>query len=139
MSEDRTQQLPDDGLRQILARFDSMDVRFNSLDARLTALEDKVDRRLQETRPIWEQVLDRLTGVEERLTKVEERLTGVEERLAKVEERLTGVETRLGKVEDEVYGLNRKVRVFSVDIVKLQDKDDDLEERLKRMETEHTL
>lgn len=132
MSEDTTRQLPDDALSQILARFDSM-------DARLMALEDKVDRRLQETRPIWEQVLDRLTAVEERLTKVEERLTGVEERLTKVEERLTGVETRLGKVEDEVYGLHRKVRIFNVDIVKLQDKDDDLEERLKRIETEHTV
>ena len=48
------------------------------------------------------------------------------------------METRLGKVEDEVYGLNRKVRVFSVDIVKLQDKDDDLEERLNRIEAEHS-
>ena len=108
MSEDVTQHLPNDALRQILARFDS-------LDARLTALEEKVDRRLQETRPIWEQVLVRLTGVEERLTKIE---------------------VRLGRVEEEVYGLNRKVRIFSVDITKLQDKDDDLEERLKRMEAE---
>jgi len=108
MSEDVTQHLPNDALIQILARFDS-------LDARLTALEEKVDRRLQETRPIWEQVLVRLTGVEERLTKIE---------------------VRLGRVEEEVYGLNRKVRIFSVDITKLQDKDDDLEERLKRMEAE---
>jgi uncharacterized coiled-coil protein SlyX len=118
MSEETTRQLPDDALRQILARFDSMDARFDSLETRLTALEDKVDHRLQETRPIWEQVLARLTAVEERLT---------------------GVETRLGKVEDEVYGLGRKVRIFSVDISKLQDKDDDLEERLKKMETEHTV
>jgi septal ring factor EnvC (AmiA/AmiB activator) len=110
MSEDTTQQLPHDALRQILARFDS-------LDARLTALEEKVDRRLQETRPIWEQVLVRLTAIEERLTSVE---------------------TRLGRVEEEVYGLNRKVRIFSIDIVKLQDKDDDLEERLKQMEAERT-
>lgn len=102
------------------------------MDARLTAPEDKVERRLHDTRPIWEQVLERLTAVEERLTKVEERLAGVEERL-------TGVEARLGKVEDEVYGLHCKVRVFSIDIVKLQDKDDDLEERLKRIETEHTI
>jgi hypothetical protein len=28
--------------------------RFDALDARIAALEDKVDRRLQETRPIWE-------------------------------------------------------------------------------------
>jgi chromosome segregation ATPase len=139
MSEDTTRNLPNGDLGEVLSIL-------RSIDTRLTTLEDKVERRLQDTRPIWEQVLTRLTAVEERLTKVEERLinieerlTNVEQRLTKVEERLTGVETRLGKVEDEVYGLHRKVRIFSVDIVKLQDKDDDLEERLKRMETEHTI
>jgi chromosome segregation ATPase len=139
MSEDTTQRLPGGDLGEILSLLRSIDGRLTTVETRLTALEDKVDRRLHDTRPIWEQVLTRLTAVEERLTKVEERLTSVEGRLTKVEERLTGVETRLGKVEDEVYGLNRKVRIFSVDIVKLQDKDDDLEERLKRMEAEHTL
>jgi chromosome segregation ATPase len=57
MSEDPTQNLPQNGLRQILARLDS-------IDARLTTLEEKVDRRLQETRPIWEQVLARLDSLE---------------------------------------------------------------------------
>jgi hypothetical protein len=57
MSEEPTQNLPQDGVRQILARFDSM-------DERLTTLEDRVDRRLQETRPIWEQVLARLGNLE---------------------------------------------------------------------------
>ena len=125
MGGDTTQPLPGGDLGEVL-------FILRSMNTRLTALEDKVERRLQDTRPLWEQVLERLTAIEERLTKVEERLT-------KVEERLTGVETRLGRVEEEVYGLSRKVRIFSVDIVKLQDKDDDLEERLKRIETEHTV
>jgi hypothetical protein len=42
MSEEITQQLPNDLLKLILARLDT--------------LEEKVDRRLQETRPIWESV-----------------------------------------------------------------------------------
>jgi hypothetical protein len=42
MSEEITQQLPNDILKLILARLDG--------------LEEKVDRRLQETRPIWESV-----------------------------------------------------------------------------------
>jgi hypothetical protein len=42
MSEETTQQLPYDALKVILARLDG--------------LEEKVDRRLQETRPIWESV-----------------------------------------------------------------------------------
>jgi DNA repair exonuclease SbcCD ATPase subunit len=95
MSEDRTQQLPDDGVRLLLARFDL-------LDTRLTELEDKVDRRLQETRPIWEQVLDRLTKVE----------------------------TRFGKVEDEVFWLGRNFRNWTRDVLKLQEKYEDLEERI---------
>lgn len=57
MSEETTQNLPNDGLQQILARLDS-------IGARLTTLENKVDRRLQETRPIWEQVLARLDNLE---------------------------------------------------------------------------
>jgi len=31
-----------------------------TFDARLTAIEEKVDRRLQETRPIWEAVQDQI-------------------------------------------------------------------------------
>ena len=57
MSEEFTQPLPQDGVRLILARLDS-------IDSRLTTLEDKVDRRLQETRPVWEQVLARLDSLE---------------------------------------------------------------------------
>ena len=71
MSEDPTQNLPQDGLRQILARLDSIDSRLSNVEnrlsnveGRLSALEDKVDRRLQETRPIWEQVLTRLDSLE---------------------------------------------------------------------------
>ncbi|MFL6283308.1 MAG: hypothetical protein ACJ74Q_09230 [Pyrinomonadaceae bacterium] len=124
MSEDVTQHLSNDALRQILARFDAM-------DARLTVLEDKVDRRLQETRPIWEQVLVRLTNVEERLTNVEQELVGVKRGLTKVE-------TRLEKVEDEVDGLGRKFSIFNKDILKLQDRQNDLKDRLDRIDSQHT-
>jgi len=123
MSEETTQNLRQGDLGEVLSILRSM-------DARLTALEDTVERRLHDTRPIWEQVLVRLTAVEERLTKVEEKLTAVEERLTKVE-------LRLGKVEDEVDNLGRKFRVFNRDILKLQNSDDDLTERMDRIETEH--
>ena len=67
MSEEPTQNLPQDGVRLILARLDAM-------DSRLSALEDKVDRRLQETRPIWEQVLVRLERLEGEMTGLREDL-----------------------------------------------------------------
>ena len=78
MSEETTQPLPNDILKLIGARFDSMDKRLDSidsnvrsLDGRLTAVEEKVDRRLQETRPIWEGVLAELKEMNKRLTAVE--------------------------------------------------------------------
>ena len=66
MSEDPTQNLPDGRSleERIFARFDAMDARLDKMDAhlnkideRLTTLEDRVDRRLKETRPIWERAL----------------------------------------------------------------------------------
>ena len=62
--------------------FDALDARINNfesrieakvdaLDGRLTTLEEKVDTRLRETRLLWEAVLARLTGVEERLGSLE--------------------------------------------------------------------
>jgi chromosome segregation ATPase len=67
MSEETTQNLPNGNgdLRRILARLDS-------IDTRLATLEEKVDRRLQETRPIWESVLEQLKEVNTRLTRVED-------------------------------------------------------------------
>jgi predicted nuclease with TOPRIM domain len=48
-----------------------MEAQLNSTDTRLTSLEERVDRRLQETRPIWESVLAQLKEVNTRLTRVE--------------------------------------------------------------------
>ena len=103
MSGDVTQQLPDGDMKQVLALL-------NSINERLTALEEKVDRRLQETRPIWEQVL----------------------------ERLTKIETRLGKIEDEVFWLRRKFRNWAGDLAKLEEKYDDLEERFEESDSERS-
>lgn len=78
MSEDRTVDMDGRSFEErVFARFDALDARFNEIDSRLTALEDKVDRRLKETRPIWEQVLSRLDKVEERLGEVDDSLRNV--------------------------------------------------------------
>jgi archaellum component FlaC len=88
MSEETTQNLPQDNLGLILVRLDSIDSRLGNIEGRLSnvedrltnvenrlsnvenrlsTLEDKVERRLQDTRPIWEQVLVRLDGFESEL------------------------------------------------------------------------
>jgi len=60
MSEETTQD--QNGARSFEER---VFARFDALDARLTALEEKVEARLRETRPIWEAMqadLHRLNG-----------------------------------------------------------------------------
>jgi tetrahydromethanopterin S-methyltransferase subunit G len=107
MSEDPTQNLLQDGLRQILARLDS-------IDSRLTALEDKVDRRLQETRPIWEQVLVRLEGVEQRIGALENE-----------------VRTGFRRIE-------RNVGLLIKDVLEVRADQHDLENRLDQLEPKPT-
>ena len=79
MSEDPTKNLPPQSfeervlaefaaIRQEFARLDTrlsgVETRLDSLDNRLIKLEEKVDERLRETRPIWEGVLQRLAAIE---------------------------------------------------------------------------
>ena len=104
MSEGPTQNLSQDGLRQILARLDSIDSRLSNVEnrlsnveGRLSALEDKVDRRLQETRPIWEQVLVRLDGFENRLVSFESRFDSFDRRLDSFEIELHSGLRRFGR------------------------------------------
>jgi chromosome segregation ATPase len=64
MSEDPPQHFQNGDLRFIRERLDS-------IDSRLATLEDRVDRRLQETRPIWESVLEQLKDMNVRQAKIE--------------------------------------------------------------------
>ncbi len=119
MSEETTQNFPGDDLRGIHARFDSVDGQLGSLDERLTALEDKVDRRLQETRPIWEQVLAKLDGLE---TKVD------------------GLEVKVGGIETEMRRgfrrLDRQMSGLAVDVLEVRVAQHDLESRMDKLEDE---
>jgi len=114
MSEDPTQNLPQDGLRQILARLDS-------IDARLTTLEDKVDRRLQETRPIWEQVLVRLEGVESKMGTLEGNVGTLREEM----------HTGLRRIE-------RQIETLAKDVLEVRGDQRDLEKRLDEIEPKPT-
>jgi uncharacterized coiled-coil protein SlyX len=77
MNDDATRNLPNSFEERVLAEFAAMRREFaeqremiQRLDARLTSLEDKVDARLRETRPIWEGVQQQLTEIEKWLDKL---------------------------------------------------------------------
>ena len=123
MGEDTTQEFPKNSLAIILARLESMESSLNSrmesleirleslesrmdaLELRFTALDEKVDRRLMETRPIWQQVLARLDSVDSRLDRVEE--------------------------DFETIGL--KFRIFQNDLLRMQTQDERLAARIEKL------
>lgn len=93
MSEDTTQNMPDARSfeERVMARFDAMDARFTAIDARLdgidarldamdarldgidtrlATLEEKVERRLMETRPIWEAVQAQIKQLDKKFDTV---------------------------------------------------------------------
>lgn len=121
MSEEPTQNLPQDGVRQILARLDS-------IDSRLTALEDKVDRRLQDTRPIWEQVLVRLDAVEGQLVIFGGQLDGFEKRL----------DDFGGELRSSLRSFERQVGRLAEDVLKVRADQRGLEERMDKIESKAT-
>jgi tetrahydromethanopterin S-methyltransferase subunit G len=109
MSEDLTRGLPNDVTEQILTLL-------RGVDARLTRLEERVDRRLMETRPIWEQVLSRLDVIDTRLQAVEVRLGSVEAELGTVKTRLDHVDTRLEVVDTRLDGLDQRIDTLGLDM-----------------------
>jgi chromosome segregation ATPase len=130
MSDNPTRETPDSRSfeERVFARFDSLDARIDrfesriedkvdALDGRLTALEEKVDARLRETRPIWEAVLTRLDGVESRLD---------------------GVENRLDGIEKEVKDIGRGVELLHKDFFQSRIKQEELRERVEKLESQST-
>jgi predicted nuclease with TOPRIM domain len=80
MSEDTTRNMSNAGsfedrvLSELATMRTDFNNRFDSLENRLVSLEEKVDVRLRETRPIWEGVQQRLTEIESALSELNRQL-----------------------------------------------------------------
>lgn len=72
MNEDMTRDLPQSRSfeERIFAELTGMRAELAQLNVRLTSLEEKVDRRLQETRPIWENVLADIKRMDTKLDQI---------------------------------------------------------------------
>ena len=92
------------------SRLDSLETKVDALDGRLTALEEKVDARLRETRPIWEAVLTRLDGVE----------------------------NRLDGIEKEVKDIGRGIEILHKDVFQVRIKQEELRDRVEKLESQST-
>ncbi|HZS44191.1 MAG TPA: hypothetical protein VFC63_03755 [Blastocatellia bacterium] len=63
-----------------------------SIDSRLTALEQKVDERRYDTRPIWEQVLQEMKSMQKTMGIMQKDIYGLRSSLESIEERIERLE-----------------------------------------------
>ena len=84
---------------RVLRELAKINQRLDGLDGRLTGLEEKVDARLKETRPIWEAVLLRLDKIEARLDSMDVRLERVEDKFDVVAGQWLDVRTDIGRLK----------------------------------------
>src|SRR5215208_1587237 len=112
MGDNPTQERPDSRSfeERVFARFDA-------LDGRLTTLEETVDARLRETRPLWEAVQARLEGVENRLE---------------------GVGSGLESLKGEVKMLTHTVMLVHEDNLHIRANQRELIQRVEKLESQST-
>ena len=79
-----------------------------NLNNRLTSLEEKVDARLHDTRPMWESVLSRLDGIGTRLDSMDARLDSMDVRLKKVDAKFDVVASELLDMRSDVRELQKR-------------------------------
>jgi tetrahydromethanopterin S-methyltransferase subunit G len=93
---------------RVLRELASISQRLNGLEVRLTNLEEKVEARLYDTRPIWEAVLSRLDSIEARLDSMDARLDSMDARLKKVDAKFDVVASELLDVRSDVRELQKR-------------------------------
>ena len=151
MNDDSTRPWPPQGAdnQQLLTQL-AVDVR--ALTARMTSLEEKVEARLYDTRPIWERVLAELTGLREGQSRMQEGLAGLSQEQAGFKGELAGFKAELARLGAEQGGLreelrnfrtetdhnlkliNRQLGILSKDFLRIRADQDDLDERVTQLE-----
>src|ERR1041384_2814081 len=122
MSNDDTQSLDDhELLLQLMAMFREFDTRFREHDARLGNLEEVIETRLYDTRPIWEAVQHQITDVQQQITELR----------SDVQQQITELRA---EVEKGFRMVNRKVGLFGEQVAELYAYQRDMEERLEKVE-----
>ncbi|MDT5122830.1 MAG: hypothetical protein QOC96_2312 [Acidobacteriota bacterium] len=112
MSEETTQNLPNNDLRRILARLDSIDTRLEKLEARAF-----------DTKPIWENALKEIAE-----TRVEMR-DGFEKVHVEIEKVRSEMETGTRRVE-------RKIDILNQNILDVRADQRELEERVNKIDSQ---
>jgi DNA repair exonuclease SbcCD ATPase subunit len=103
-----------------------------SIDARLISLESKVDERLHDTRPIWEQLNKRLDAFEKRMDSLEKRLDSLEKRVSSIESQLTLIQKDIKIIREDLHELRHRQSYDSLKLADLEKRVDDIDENRQK-------
>ncbi|HEX8650927.1 MAG TPA: hypothetical protein VF708_08790 [Pyrinomonadaceae bacterium] len=112
MSDEVTQNLPNDDLKRILVRLDSIDAGLVDVNARLKNLE----ARAYDTKPIWENALKEIAEI-----PVEMR---------------AGFEKSRSDTEAGLRRLERKIDILNKNILDVRADQQELEERVNKLDSQ---
>jgi len=101
MSEDTTRNLPDTRSfeERVLAELAAQRERQINLEQRFDRLEEKVERRLMETRPIWEAVLAEIKSVHTEVKQLNTKFNLVIQDIYEIRADATDLTKRLDQLE----------------------------------------
>jgi len=137
MSEDLTKDLPSSAgekLAQILSTVQRLDSTVERLDSRLGSLEQKVEGRLYDTRPIWEKVntdIAELQAGQHRFTEGQQRLTEGQQRLEEGLEFFRGESRDVRTLLRDIF---RRLSIFNDTLVTMQADYRDIYDRVREIE-----
>ncbi|HKV38975.1 MAG TPA: hypothetical protein VJX67_07165 [Blastocatellia bacterium] len=115
-SDDLTKQLPD-----TLTEIKQM---FAAIDSRLAALENKVDARLVETRPIWERALAEIAETRHEMAQMRQEISEMRQEMSDMR----------GEMREGFERTANKVSILSDDSADLRSEMKSVRKRLDRLE-----
>src|SRR5438552_11457390 len=93
----------------------ALEEKVTGLEARIVGLEAKVDERLYDTRPMWEQLNSRLDRMETEFNSFKAEIVGFK---AEVSNRLDRIETRLVEMKDDIRDMDRSLLHVQRDVAR---------------------
>ncbi|HWQ35713.1 MAG TPA: hypothetical protein VNQ79_22910 [Blastocatellia bacterium] len=139
-------------IERLIEGFEGLRAVVLSLDRRLGTLEEKVEARFYDTRPMMEVVVAKLDGIEERIGGIEERMTRLEARMGKLEERMDRLEERMDRLEERIDRLevsfeqfrdetreqlahiSHQMEILTLDVMEVRAKQRSLDKRVTSLE-----
>lgn len=113
MNEDLTKKLPrtdSEKIALILTTVEKLETDYDNIDRRLTNLEQKVEERLHDTRPIWQKVVGDIAQLQQGQTRLEGEVHDIKISMREIAWQIGGIADSYVKVQGKTRELEGRVR-----------------------------